>query len=80
MSVSVKESSGVVTIEQIHSQAMATYICVRFQGVGIIARIGMLPGSAGYQVTVPGLDVVGVERILRELRIDCGSDQVHSGR
>lgn len=70
MSVSVKESSGVVSINQIHSQAVAMLICERFQTDGVAARVDMLPRDAGFQVTVPGLNIAEVERILRELRIE----------
>lgn len=59
-----------MTIEKIHSQAEATHICGCFQSDGIPARIRMLPGSAGYQVTVPGLGIAEVERILKELRFE----------
>lgn len=70
MSVSIKESAGVVSIDDIHSQAVAMHICGRFQADGIAARVSMLPGTAGYLVTVPGLDVAAVQRILEELRVE----------
>lgn len=70
MSVSVKESSGVVSINQIHSQAVAMLICERFQTDAIAARVGALPGTAGLLVTVPGPDLAEIECILRELRIE----------
>ena len=70
MYVSVKESTGAVVINEIHSQAIASHICCRFRGAGSPATIEMLPGVAGYRVSVPDLGLLEVERVLKELRIE----------
>lgn len=70
MSISVRESSGVVKIDRVDSHEVATRICSRFQAYGIPARVSTLPGTTDYQVIVPNLGIAAVERILKELKIE----------
>lgn len=70
----VKEVSGVVLISGLSSQPIALQLCDRLKTQGVKTTIGMLPGMAGYQVSVYQLSVDEVKAMLGKLGVDVQGD------
>jgi hypothetical protein len=70
----VTEASGVVTIFGLSSQPVALQLCDRFGKQGVKTTIGMLPGVAGYQVSVYQLGIDEVKAALGKMGVKSQSD------
>jgi hypothetical protein len=74
--VRVKELPQAVLSSGIASQPKALQLCQRFANQGIKATIGMLPGVAGYQVSVYAMAVEAVKGLLGQWGVDVHDDAI----
>lgn len=70
----VKELPGAVLIAGLSSQPIALQLCARLRSQGVKTTIGMLPGIAGYQVSLYRVSIDDVKEILDKLGIEAQSD------
>lgn len=68
MEICIKQTPGLVVVDQIASRSVAAHIGGRFQEEAAEAKIRVSQNV--YQVEIAGLDVENVERILQELQIE----------
>lgn len=68
--VGVKELNDVVVVSGLASQENTLRLCEQFQKWGVKTTIGMLPGSAGYQVSIYRVGLTEAKVILAQLGFD----------
>lgn len=68
--VEVKEVNDIVLVIGLPSQERALHLCGQIKKWGIKSTIGMLPGVAGYQVSIYRVNLVEVKAMLAQIGFD----------
>ena len=68
--LNVKEINGVVFVSGLAAQENTLHLCGEFKKLGVRTSIGMLPGVAGYQVSIYQVGLAETKAMLAELGFD----------